>query len=93
MVNYNLPNGKMKKWNLIKLKRNYRITMLKKFTEKSDREISDNYKELYEKVIEIFSYKLPSVIHYIRKLDFSKESIVPIINIFYSDSVDIVPIK
>ena len=44
--------------------------MLKKFTEKSDREISDNYKELYEKVIEIFSDKLPSVIHYIRKLDF-----------------------
>ena len=44
--------------------------MLKKFTEKSDREISDNYKELYEKVIEIFSYKLPSVIYYIRKLDF-----------------------
>jgi len=55
---------------LIKLKRNYRITMLKKFTEKSDREISGNYKELYEKVIEIFSDKLPSVIHYIRKLDF-----------------------
>ena len=61
--------------------------MLKKFTEKSDREISDNYKELYEKVIEIFSYKLPSVIHYIRKLAFSKESIVSIINIFYSDKI------
>ena len=44
--------------------------MLKKFTEKSDREISDNYKELYEKVIEIFSDKLLSVIYYIRKLDF-----------------------
>ena len=85
--------GKWKKWNLIKLKRNYRIIILKKYTEKSDREISDNYKELYEKVIEIFSYKLPSVIHYIRKLAFSKESIVPIINIFYSDSIDIVPIK
>ena len=78
---------------MTKLKRNYRITILKKYTEKSDREISDNYKELYEKVIEIFSYKLPSVIYYIRKLAFSKESIVPIINIFYSDSVDIVPIK
>ena len=60
----------MGKWNLIKLKRNYRITMLKKFTEKSDREISGNYKELYEKVIEIFSDKLLSVIYYIRKLDF-----------------------
>ena len=67
--------------------------MLKKYTEKSDREISGNYKELYEKVIEIFSDKLLSVIYYIRKLAFSKESIVPIINIFYSDSVDIVPIK
>ena len=62
--------GKWKKWNLIKLKRNYRIIILKKYTEKSDREISDNYKELYEKVIEIFSDKLPSVIHYIRKPDF-----------------------
>ena len=60
----------MKKWNLTKLKRNYRITILKKYTEKSDRKILDNYKELYEKVIEIFSYKLPSVIHYIRKPDF-----------------------
>ena len=78
---------------MTKLKRNYRITILKKYTEKSDREISDNYKELYEKVIEIFSDKLLSVIHYMRKLAFSKESIVPIINIFYSDSVDIVPIK
>ena len=78
---------------MIKLKRNYRIIILKKYTEKSDREISDNYKELYEKVIEIFSDKLLSVIYYIRKLAFSKESIVPIINIFYSDSVDIVPIK
>ena len=78
---------------MTKLKRNYRITILKKYTEKSDREISDNYKELYEKVIEIFSDKLLSVIYYIRKLAFSKESIVPIINIFYSDSVDIVPIK
>ena len=36
----------------------------------SDRGISGNYKELYEKVIEIFSDKLPSVIHYIRKSDF-----------------------
>ena len=36
----------------------------------SDRGISGNYKELYEKVIEIFSDKLPSVIHYIRKPDF-----------------------
>ena len=62
--------GKWKKWNLTKLKRNYRITILKKYTEKSDREISDNYKELYEKVIEIFSDKLLSVIYYIRKLDF-----------------------
>ena len=78
---------------MTKLKRNYTITILKKYTEKSDREISDNYKELYEKVIEIFSDKLLSVIYYIRKLAFSKESIVPIINIFYSDSVDIVPIK
>jgi len=36
----------------------------------SYRGISGNYKELYEKVIEIFSDKLPSVIHYIRKPDF-----------------------
>mgnify|MGYP000920688300 CR=1 FL=1 len=36
----------------------------------SDRGISGNYKELYEKVIEIFSDKLPSIIHYIRKSDF-----------------------
>lgn len=36
----------------------------------SDRGISGNYKELYEKIIEIFSDELPSVIHYIRRPDF-----------------------
>lgn len=32
--------------------------------------ISGNYKELYEKVIEIFKDKLPSIVHYVRRPEF-----------------------